>query len=269
MDKQKKSIIVFLIITGVLSCICYVIAIWGGEAASSIVALLMWCPGIAAIIVRKLYYGKERVFGFGKCKLRYIALAILIPAIYLGLSYGIYWIINPTSFTGEVYSNSIPLMVGTFFTSMLTAMGEEIGWRGFLLPKMKNVFNYKTAVIVSGLIWAIWHFPLIITGQYQGGTPIYYRLLMFTLEVILITAIMAYIRFKSDNIWPAIILHSSHNYFDQLICQPLTDSSKSAYSAYLVGETGFISIICILIIVIFLYVKRKNGFTYQENITQN
>lgn len=266
MSKEKKSIIVFLVITGLLSCICYAIAILGGESASSITAVLMWCPGIAALVVKKIYYRKERVFGFGKCQSSYIALAIVLPVIYLGLSYGIYWLINPSSFTGEVYSNSMPLMVSAFFTSMLTAMGEEIGWRGFLLPKMESVFNYKTAILLSGVIWAIWHFPLMITGQYQSGTPIYYQLPMFTLDIVLITAIMAYIRLKSNNIWPAIILHSSHNYFDQLIFQPLTDSPQSVY---LVGETGLITIICILMIVIFFYIKRKNGDINKMRATQD
>jgi membrane protease YdiL (CAAX protease family) len=256
MIKNKKAIIVFLTITFLLSSICYSIYIYYGKSASSITALLMWCPGLSAIFVSNIFYKKEKVFGFGKCKIKYIVMGILLPVLYLGVSYGAYWAINPSAFTGQVYSSSIGLMVYAVFSSIFTAMGEEIGWRGFLLPKMTEIFNYKHAITICGLIWAVWHYPLMLAGLYQTGTPIYYQLPMFTLEVVLITAILAYLRINSDNIWPAILLHASHNYFDQLIYGPLTNSDKSVYYA---GETGFLTVICISVVVVFLYKKINSS----------
>lgn len=252
MAKNKKSIIIFLIITFALSSICYFIYLYYGEAAKNITALLMWCPGLSAITVRKIFYKKERVFGFGKCKTKYIAMGILLPVLYLGVSYGVYWVVNPSVFTGQVYSNSVGLMISVFFSSILTAMGEEIGWRGFLLPKMSEILNYKYIVIICGLIWAVWHYPLMIAGLYKAGTPVYYQIPLFTLEIVLVTVILGYLRMNSNNIWPAILFHASHNYFDQLIFGPLTKSDKSVYY---VGETGFLTVICVLVIVAFLYRK--------------
>lgn len=125
-------------------------------------------------------------------------------------------------------------------------------WRGFLLPKLADIWNVKIAILISGLIWAIWHFPLMITGLYQSGTSIGYQLPMFTIEIIAMTTIMAYLRLKSKSVWPAIILHASHNFFDQIIYGPLTSANKQAY---FVGETGFLT--AVMMIVMAIIIRRK------------
>ena len=260
--KEKKSVIAFLIITFALSSICYVIWIRGGKAAAGMSSILMWCPAAAAFIVRGRYYRKEKLLGWNKCKVSFILTAIVVPILYLGLSYGIYWLVTKESFTGNFNSlttavssytdksgamvTAITLIVSAF-AAIITAAGEEIGWRGFLLPQMTKIWNVKAAVIVSGLIWAVWHMPIMIAGLYLPGTPLWYKLPMFVVQIIAMTAIMAVLRLKSKSVWPAILLHASHNYFDQVICQPLTNSSNSAYY---VGETGAITVMVLILVAI-------------------
>ena len=264
--KEKKSVIAFLIITFVLSSIIYVIWIRGGEAAtrSGISLLLMWCPAIAAFIVCRKYYKKEKILGWNKCKVSFILTAIVVPIVYLGLSYGIYWMINKQSFTGDLNTLSaisssytdklshrsvvtvITLIIG-IFTSIIATAGEEIGWRGFLLPQLTKIWNVKIAVIVSGLIWAVWHMPIIIAGLYLPGTPLWFKLPMFVIEVIAITVIMSVLRLKSKSVLPAILLHASHNYFDQAIFGTLTSSINKSYY---VGETGVLTVIVSILVAI-------------------
>lgn len=273
--KEKKSVIAFLIITFALSSVCYVIWIGGGEAesATGIAGILMWCPAVAAFIVRGKYYKKEKLLGWNKCKLSFILAAIFAPIIYLGLSYGIYWLVNKASFTGnidsfttvassytdKVNSGSVAIVITLIvliFSSIIAAAGEEIGWRGFLLPQMTKIWNVKAAVIVSGLIWAVWHMPIMIAGLYMPGTPIWYQLPMFLIEVIAITVIMSVLRLKSKSVWPAILLHASHNYVDQVICRTFTDSINSTYY---VGETGVITVVVSILVAIgtvMLYRKK-------------
>jgi len=43
--------------------------------------------------------------------------------------------------------------------SCLTALGEEIGWRGFLVPQLASVTSFTKTALISGLIWAVWHYP--------------------------------------------------------------------------------------------------------------
>ncbi len=256
MSKDKKSVLIFLIITFLLSSICYYIYITIGEEASGIVALLMWFPGLVATIIKNIFYRKERLFGFQRCSIKYILLGIFLPAVYLLVSYGIFWILNPVSFTGKTLLTSIVYTIIMILSGTILAMGEEIGWRGFLLPKMAILIGRKYAILVCGLIWAVWHYPLMIAGLYQSGTPAWYQLPMFTIEVVLITAVMAYLRLNSNSLWPAILLHASHNIIDQSICAPLTKAGNSAYFA---GETGFITVICILIITLILFRKKARS----------
>lgn len=258
--KDKKAIGLFLIITFALSGICYYIRIKGGDAAAGMTSILMWCPAVAAFIVHRKYYYKEKILGWNKCNIRYVLIGILVPVVYLGFSYGLYWIINKGALSGEIYTNSIGILVALIFSSIITATGEEIGWRGFLLPKMAEIWNMKTAIVVSGLIWAIWHFPLMITDLYQAGTPLWYQLPMFTIEIIAITTIMAIIRLNSKSVWPAIILHASHNYFNQIIFSPLTNGDDSVY---FVGETGVITVIVLVLVALFIVWKNKR--IYEHN----
>ncbi len=255
--KEKNVIIIFLCVTFILSSICYYIYIAGGQRASEITALLMWCPGIAAIAVKKIFYKRENVFGFNKCNINYIFWGVFIPLIYLAVSYGIYWLANPGSFTATVYTNSGALLIFAVFSAILTSMGEEIGWRGFLLPKLVILFERRKAIVICGIVWAIWHFPLMVNGAYQSGTPLWYKLPMFTIEVVLITAVLAYLRFHSDSIWPAVVFHASHNYIDQLFTDPLTDAE---YSAFFVGETGVVTVVCLVIVVLILYRSRLGSY---------
>jgi membrane protease YdiL (CAAX protease family) len=247
--KSKKSIVVFLVITFFLSSICYYIRIAGGDKAAGMTSILMWCPGIAAIIVRFIFYRKEKVLGWNGCQMKYIWAAIGIPMVYLFLSYGIYWLLIRTSFTGKIYTNSIVTLLLLVPSSIITATGEEIGWRGFLLPKMTEVLSLKVTILLCGLIWAVWHFPLMLAGLYESGTSTWYQLTMFAVQTVAMTAILAYVRLKSKSVWPAILLHASHNYIDQVICGPLTNHSNQAY---FVGETGFVTAIAIILIAILL-----------------
>lgn len=256
--KDKKAVSVFLLITFVMSGICYYIRIKGGDAAAGMTSILMWCPAIAAFIIQMIFYRHQKVLGFIKAKVSYIFTSFLLPVLYLGISYGVYWCFDKGSFSGQLYTDSIPTLLLLLPSSFITAFGEEIGWRGFLLPKMTEIWNVKTAVVLSGAIWAAWHFPLMLAGLYQAGTPVWYQLTLFTVEIIAITGILAFLRLKSNSIWPAAIFHASHNYFDQIIFAPLTNSDKSAY---FVGETGVITVVVLIIIVIFLALKCKPKVT--------
>ena len=107
----------------------------------------------------------------------------------------------------------IALVVG-MFSSCISALGEELGWRGFMYPVMERVIGRKKALIFGGLIWAIWHMPIMVAGLYQAETVLWYGLVMFTVEVTLMSIIMAWLRVTSGSIIPALFIHASHNLFD-------------------------------------------------------
>ena len=117
--------------------------------------------------------------------------------------------------------------------SLTTALGEEIGWRGFLVPELARKLPFSRVALASGAIWAFWHYPVLLFANYHGQTPAWYSLTCFTLLVLGIAFIFAWIRLVSGSVWPAAILHASHNLWIQSVFDPLTGRT-----AWVIGEFG-------------------------------
>jgi len=101
--------------------------------------------------------------------------------------------------------------------SLATALGEEIGWRGFLVPELAKQMSFSKVCLLSGIIWAAWHSPLLLFADYNAGTNRWYALACFTVMVVSISFVFAWLRLKSDSLWTAALLHASHNLFVQSI----------------------------------------------------
>ena len=91
--------------------------------------------------------------------------------------------------------------------------GEEFGWRGYLLPKLLPLGRRK-AVLLTGVIWGIWHWPIILMGYNYGlvyfGAPVLGPLAMvwFTLGL---GVLLGWVTLKAENVWPAVITHGALN----------------------------------------------------------
>ena len=76
--------------------------------------------------------------------------------------------------------------------------------------------------LISGIVWSMYHYPLILFSDYTSGAPRWYALLVFTWMVIAASFVFAWFRLRSGSVWTAVILHASHNLFIQEIFDPLT-----------------------------------------------
>lgn len=253
MLNTKKSISSFLMICFALSAIFYFLIIhyqWMNMAY-----LLMWCPGVAAIIVKKIYYPEEKIFNLKKFKLRYVLLGIGIPLIYSILSYGIYLFLSGKdvisgNMAWTLLKNPFTLILYVLIF-LITALGEELGWRGFLNRELYKLLGYHKGAFLTGVIWAIWHLPLIITG-YVSSIPIWYQLPLYVIQCIAMSYPMSYLSVKAKSVWPAAFFHFTHNFVIQIL---LDQSISGVYKSYLVGETGLLTI-AILLMVCFMYAKK-------------
>jgi len=72
----------------------------------------------------------------------------------------------------ELKFNRLGILSSIFFTSFLACANEEIGWRGFALPKLQVNYNTLYSSVILGIIWGFWHFPLFFilpgTGQFTN-----------------------------------------------------------------------------------------------------
>ena len=117
-----------------------------------------------------------------------------------------------------------------------SALGEEIGWRGFLVPQLAKANGYATTALISGLIWSFWHYPILIFADYNSGTPIWYGLTCFTVMVVGLSFVFAWMRLKSGSLWTGVLLHGSHNLFIQGFFDPIT--ANTGHTKYIISEFG-------------------------------
>ena len=142
--------------------------------------------------------------------------------------------------------------------SLLTAIGEEIGWRGFMLPALRQRIGVMGALAVVSIFWCLWHFPLLIFGGYMEGTPLWYQLTAFVLCIFPVGIIAGILTLKSKSVWPAAFLHAAHNAFDQMVFDVITRGDDRMF---FVSETGVFTIACawiIAVIMLILFVKIKS-----------
>ncbi|HEX5073864.1 MAG TPA: CPBP family intramembrane glutamic endopeptidase [Gemmatimonadaceae bacterium] len=236
----KKEVGVYLGLTFGLSAIFWALIISAGSLGvhgGAYVLALMWCPGVSALITRLIFQRNVRGEGWGLGQPRWLVLAYVLPIIYATVVYGLVWLtglggVDLGRFTTPVVTF---LVMGTI-QNVMAATGEELGWRGFLVPMLMRSKSFKQTAIISGITWAGWHVPLIIGADYNGGTPPWYSVLCFAVMVVAMGFPFAWLRLRSGSVWPAALLHASHNLFVQAFFDRVTVDTGP--TKWLTGEFG-------------------------------
>jgi membrane protease YdiL (CAAX protease family) len=147
----------------------------------------------------------------------------------------------------------------SFVLLLPSVLGEEMGWRGFLVPELAKFMSFTNVTLTSGLIWSVWHWPLMFKGFYGNDvTPLYYQLFCFTVLLVSWAVIMAYLRFKTNSLWTAVIFHMSGNIFLQEVFAPLTIENDR--SAWYVDEFGAVPALVAFVVAIYFWKKGKAEF---------
>jgi uncharacterized protein len=100
------------------------------------------------------------------------------------------------------------ILVAPIF-NLIFSLGEEWGWRGYLLPKLLPLGQWP-ALIISGGIWGMWHLPVILLGYNYPLYPTIGWLLML-IFCILLGILFGWTRLATGSIWPAVIAHGALN----------------------------------------------------------
>jgi CAAX protease family protein len=90
----------------------------------------------------------------------------------------------------------------------LLALGEEIGWRDYLLLRLLPL-GPVPAYLISGAIWALWHLPYNVVLGFNNGLA---GFALFAVYAFLYGAVLAHLRLRSGSVWPCAILHAAGNY---------------------------------------------------------
>jgi uncharacterized protein len=234
-SQARRGLAVFFAILVPLTAIFQAIIITTGNmlwffalmwsvTAASVVARLVLREGFADVSFR---FGGRRTW-------KYIALALIIPLVIGLIAYGIAWATGLARFDPQAVGWVVPLVgdtaspvtifvatlalaatIGTII-SALSAAGEEIGWRGYMLTRLIDA-GVPRPILVSGVIWGLWHVPLIWEGLAYADSP---SPVLATVVVMVGAVSFAYVlarmRLETGSIWPPLALHASYNSIIQL-----------------------------------------------------
>lgn len=267
MKTAKRRIALFVLLTAVLSLPGYWLDVHSGILSPRLnAAVVMWAPALAAGLTLLATRGRLSEIGWGPAPRRYVAIALLLPLASSLPAYLVTWVGGLGGFdpwrwaaalpyglnaSGPVAAAALLLSVG-LFDKFSRALGEEIGWRGLLVPELAKVTTPVRAGLISGAIWATWHFPAIILGDYNAhGVPIPLQVTLFAVGVVADGIVYAWLRLASRSIWPPALLHASFNLFTQSFFDQAT--VERPWTTWLVGEFGLgipiLSVIVALIVV--------------------
>ena len=159
----------------------------------------------------------------------------------------------------------LPLsVIASTFIFSFGALGEEIGWRGYLYPKLEELFGTTKAVIIGGIIWGVWHFPAIYAGHNFGhdyiGEP-WTGFAVFTIFTTVVGAVLYYFTKRTDSVWVAAFMHAANNAFSAATILGLAYSDKKISGLALESPLRLLIIsIPVIILGIFSLIRLKKDF---------
>ncbi|MBU4030760.1 CPBP family intramembrane metalloprotease [Patescibacteria group bacterium] len=204
-------------------------------------------PSLIAILLIRFLYGKEKlsqIFGqFKKWRVEkkwYFISILLIPFITLLSNV----IIIASNVNGFVLSPDLPLgemmneigLVGIVFSLPIIFVSqlfsspllEEFGWRGFALPRLQRTYNALGSSIILGLLWGIWHLPLVIA--YGESLPLY------LLSIIGCTILMTWVYNSTEgSLLMMLLFHASLNVSLNILAISREDLLSTALTWIVVG----------------------------------
>jgi membrane protease YdiL (CAAX protease family) len=253
-----RDVAQFVAVTIVLGAIFAALVIRAGHIASGrslFTRGLMWSPGAAALLQLRRRGVSWREIGWtwtGRWEWICYGAVLCAGLVVYGLSWKAGLMVFPDRVAVESIAKDFgwqqlptSVVVAGYATLMMTlgmlpavsnALGEEIGWRGYLVPRLAQEYGFTTTALTSGGIWAAWHFPMFLVTDYYHGGQLWFSLASFTTLVLAASVICAWLRLKSGSIWPAVILHGANNLLVQDVMRPLTGTARMSH--YAIDEFG-------------------------------
>lgn len=285
MDITKKQFSSYMIaafsIAWPLQIIASIFALRGNLTAFQLLlSVTMFAPFAATLVARiplKCMGWKPRLKG----KVRYIFVALWLNSVLMVLGAGLFFLIFPKSFDSELtfftatliarageqaveqlaaqgFTVQMYLIISAAqaftiapFINMFFALGEEVGWRGGMTPYLKEKFGTAKGRLLSGLIWGIWHWPIIILAGYEYGMSYIGAPVLGPIVFCFFTTatgiLIDWIYEKTHCIWFPALMHGAINAFGTVFPY-LAKAEYSRYSIFGPAYIGLISMIPLLIV---------------------
>ena len=298
-DKQDlKRILIYIGITFGLTwvyCLAIVYPVANGASLSGVpaiatqltVAATMFVPAFGVLLTRlitKEGFKNAWLRPHLKGHLKHYALAWFGPAVLTFAGMGVYFLLFPDAFDPECgymkltmeaagmpyEAQAVPMnllmllqIVQAVFLApalnFVTCFGEEWGWRGYLLPKVAKNLPAVPTMLITGIIWGLWHAPLTIIGHNYGldywGFP-FTGIAMMCLFCITLGIFLSFVTLKTGSCIPAIIGHGAVNGIAAIGIYFTYDGGNPFVGP---APTGIIGMIPFIIVTIFMVANLKNN----------
>jgi membrane protease YdiL (CAAX protease family) len=229
-----------------------------GEGMRLYVTGLMWCPALAALLACRASGTPLSVLGWQWPPARLALAALAVPLAYGSLVYGIAWATGLGAFSTADYAAWAGKVLGLpqwsagahlalmlalqlsagLVLSCASALGEEIGWRGLLSPAMTAKLGFLRGNLATGLLWSLWHWPVLFWMNFDGATPRLFAMSCFTTSLVAMSVVYGWFRERTGSLWTAVLLHASHNVLVTPVFSRMTVDTGA--TAYAIDEFGFL-----------------------------
>jgi len=211
-------------------------AVWSITPAAAAVTMLL-------VVTREGYSRKGwQALGLHRLGLTMWPIAFFGTLAITLAATAVVWVTPLASVTAPengIIISAVSLVIQVLLLATTFALAEEIGIRGYLLPKLLPL-GRKRALLITGLVWATWHMPLLYltslipVGNKVIGVPLFYA------AVVAGSFFYGYLRLASGSLWPASIAHAVHNSAWGVMVTFTATSSPLLVNTYLLGDSGIV-----------------------------
>ena len=251
-------------------------------AYQALLAVSMFCPLAATLLVKKVFLHQPTGIGWKvQGKRRYWLAAWFGPAVFTVLAAVLYFAVFPsrldlsgswlvTAYGGEMDAATLRSQLGVSSASyiletglvaitlapainMFFALGEEAGWRGYMMPRLKERFGLLNGRLLGGVVWGVWHWPLMLLVGYEYGTnylgaPVL-GLVVWCVVCFALNTLLDLLYEKTGCIWVPAIAHGAFNAIAALP-QVLITPANAYYNVLGPMPIGLISVLPMLAVAV-------------------
>lgn len=259
----KKQLLLFFAF--LLPLLALFTLLFAASYNTMMLTLLMFTPALSVIAVNLITHDQRTLFLKLRFKnnRRHYLLSWFVPPLLAGIGALIYFLIWPADFQplasafaaklgvhelqpylSQLFPSVLLAMVINPFGGLLPALGEELAWRGWLLPRLADICSERRAALITSLIWGLWHAPVIALGYNYGPEQPWLGIFGQLWLCLAQGMILAWLQLRSKSVWTSALWHGSLNGIDMYSAGILfTDGAASALIGPnltgLVGGIGF------------------------------
>ncbi len=235
MKKIKWDLTVFYVLTFILT-IVFAVGQQQLKISYDNITLPQLAPAIAVICTFLLFAASKTTLNFNinSIVITKLLLAFILPLVVFGICFYVCKMLGLNTSLTDNLTQSLPLsLIGMF----IGAIGEEIGWRGFLQPNLEKKHSVLLSSIITGLMWGLWHI-----GHYKNGILFMVGFLLFTVSVSVI--IRRILEKMNNNLTIPVLFHFSINigfvvYYKSSLTDPKMILTNGILWAILALATSF------------------------------